>query len=145
MPTRARYRGVVPRPPAAGRGARPWLLLACAIALEVTASLSLKAALEAPGLYAVVAVGYVGSFACLGAVLRAGMPLGVAYGVWGATGVALTAGLSTALFGEPFTPLMGVGVALIIGGVLLIELGSQAAHRARAAADASAEPRGGAA
>lgn len=116
---------------------RPWLLLAAAIALEVTASLSLKAALESPGLYVVVVAGYVGSFACLGGVLRAGLPLGVAYGIWGATGVALTATLSTLLFGEPFTPLMGVGIALIIGGVLLVELGSQQAQR-RAAALAAA-------
>lgn len=109
--------------------ARRWLLLAAAIAMEVTASLSLKGALETPALYAIVAAGYVGAFACLGATLRAGMPLGVAYGIWGAAGVALTATLSTALFGEAFTPLMGMGIALIIGGVLLVELGSQAAHR----------------
>ena len=118
---------------------RRWLLLGVAIALEVTASLSLKAALDSPALYVVVVTGYVGAFAALGGTLRAGMPLGVAYGIWGATGVALTAGLSTALFGEPFTPLMGVGVALIVGGVLLVELGSQAAHRrATTSADTSA-------
>jgi small multidrug resistance pump len=116
---------------------RRWLLLGGAIGLEVTASLALKAALEAPALYVVVAIGYVGSFACLGGTLRAGMPLGVAYGIWGATGVALTATLSAALFGEPFTPLMGVGIALIVGGVLLVELGSQAAHRRRTTAAAS--------
>lgn len=121
---------------------RRWLLLGTAIALEVTASLSLKAALETPALYAVVATGYVGAFAALGGTLRAGMPLGVAYGIWGATGVALTAALSTALFAEPFTPLMGAGIALIIGGVLLVELGSQAAHR-RAAAASATSARGG--
>ncbi|WP_144720529.1 DMT family transporter [Agrococcus jejuensis] len=118
-----------------------WVLLAGAIALEVTASLSLKGALESPALYAVVVLGYVGAFAGLGGALRAGMPLGVAYGIWGATGVALTAALSTTLFGEPFTPLMGVGIALIIGGVLLVELGSQAAHR-RAATTAPATTEG---
>lgn len=118
------------------------MLLAGAILLEVSASLSLKAALMQPGLYAIVVVGYAGSFVCLGAALRAGMPLGVAYGIWGACGVALTALLSTALFGEPFTPLMGIGVGLIIGGVLLVEIGSQAAHRRRARA--AAEPDAGA-
>ncbi|MFC7431410.1 MULTISPECIES: DMT family transporter [unclassified Agrococcus] len=121
---------------------RRWLLLGGAIGLEVTASLSLKAALDAPALYVVVVIGYVGSFVCLGAVLRAGMALGVAYGIWGATGVALTATLSTALLGEPFTPLMGAGIALIVGGVLLIEIGSQRAHRARAM-DATQQRRGG--
>ncbi|WP_053351519.1 DMT family transporter [Leucobacter musarum] len=118
---------------------RAWLFLAGAIALEVTGSMSLKAALDHPALYIVVAVGYVGSFVCLGKVLSLGMALGVAYGIWGATGVALTASLSTVIFHEPFTALMGAGIVLIIGGVLLVELGSQAAHRkaARAAADAA--------
>ena len=56
-----------------------------------------------------------------------GMGLGVAYGIWGATGVVLTAVFATALFGDPLTATMGVGIALVIGGVLCVELGSQAA------------------
>ena len=125
---------------------RAWLFLATAILLEVTGSMSLKAALDHPAFYIVVAVGYIGSFVCLGKVLSLGMALGVAYGIWGATGVALTASLSTVIFQEPFTALMGAGIVLIIGGVLLVELGSQAAHRkaARAATELSAEPANGA-
>ena len=106
-----------------------WLLLAAAIVLEVTATLSLKAALDAPALYAVVAVGYSGAFAALGLALRAGMPLGVGYGIWGACGVVITAVASALLFGEALTPLMGAGIALIMGGVLLVEVGSQRAQR----------------
>lgn len=108
---------------------RRWLLLLGAISTEVTASLSLKGALERPALYAVVVVGYVAAFTFLALVLRAGTPLGVAYGIWGAAGVALTAVLGAAIFGEPLTGLMGIGIAVITGGVLLVELGSQAAHR----------------
>lgn len=107
---------------------RKWLLLAAAISCEVTASLSLKGALDAPALYAVVVAGYLASFVFLALVLRAGLPLGVAYGIWGALGVALTALLSALLFAEPLTALMGAGMVLIIGGVLLVELGSQRAH-----------------
>ncbi|MBX9388066.1 DMT family transporter [Streptomonospora nanhaiensis] len=118
---------------------RKWLLLAAAILMEVTATLSLRAALDAPALYAVVAAGYVGSFAALGLVLRAGMGIGVAYGVWGASGVALTAVMATLLFGDPLTVVMGVGIALVIGGVLCVELGAQAAaRRAREAERAGA-------
>ena len=62
----------------------------------------------------------------LALALGAGVPLGVAYGIWAAAGVALTAVLSRFLFKEPLTLIMGVGVALIVGGVLLIEIG--AAH-----------------
>jgi small multidrug resistance pump len=46
--------------------------------------------------------------------------------VWAATGVALTAVGSRLLFDEPLTPLMGAGLALIIVGVLLVELGVHA-------------------
>ncbi len=108
---------------------KKWIFLAGAITLEVTATLSLKGAIDAPWLYAVVAVGYLGSFYALSRVLRAGMSLGVAYGIWGASGVALTALLSSLLFGEPITTLMGLGIIVIIGGVLCVELGAQAAHK----------------
>ncbi|MEN5072909.1 SMR family transporter [Isoptericola cucumis] len=108
---------------------RAWAFLAAAILLEVSATLSLKGALELPALYAVVGVGYVGSFTCLALALRAGMALGAAYGIWGATGVALTAVLSTLLFDEPLTLLMSIGIVLVVAGVLCVELGTQAAHR----------------
>ncbi|WP_305093874.1 multidrug efflux SMR transporter [Prescottella sp. R16] len=106
-----------------------WLLLTAAIGLEVTATLSLRAALDHSGWYAVVVVGYLGAFAALSLTLRAGMGIGVAYGIWGASGVALTAVLATVLFGDPLTALMGVGIALVIAGVLCVELGSPAPHR----------------
>ncbi|MCG8916061.1 SMR family transporter [Actinokineospora sp. PR83] len=108
---------------------RKWSLLACAIVSEVTGSLSLKAAMGQPAWYALVAVGYLGAFAALGAALRAGMALGVAYGVWGAMGVALTAGFAALLYGEPLTPVMLLGIACIIGGVVLVEFGSHARPR----------------
>lgn len=114
-----------------GSDPRPWVFLVAAIVLEVAGSLSLKGALEMPALYAVVAVGYLGAFACLARTLRAGLPLGAAYGIWGAAGVALTAALSARIFDEPLTPLMGLGIAVIIAGVLCVQLGS---GRARATA-----------
>ncbi|QBJ94593.1 QacE family quaternary ammonium compound efflux SMR transporter [Rhodococcus sp. ABRD24] len=107
---------------------KKWLLLGCAIGSEVTGSLSLKAALDQPAWYVVVAAGYVAAFAFLAAVLRTGMPLGAAYGIWGATGVALTAILAAVIFGEALTGVMLVGIACIIAGVLLVELGSQQAR-----------------
>lgn len=116
-----------------------WGVLALTIVLEVTATLSLDAAQRHPWLYVVVVVGYAGSFLLLSQVLRMGMPLGVAYGIWGATGVALTAVLAWALFGDPLTPIMLAGIGLIAVGVLLIELGSQLAVRR---AEASAVPIG---
>ena len=110
------------------------LLLGCAILCEVTGALSLKAALGHPGWYALVVAGFFCAFMFLALVLRERVPLGVAYGIWGASGVALTAILSTLIYGEPLTPIMVGGIVLIILGVLTIELGSQRAARQRQAA-----------
>lgn len=102
-----------------------WLFVAGAILSEVTGSLSLKVASSGRRRwYVVVVAGYVIAFAFLGAALSAGIPLGVAYGIWAAAGVALTAIASRVIFHEPLTPTMIGGIALIIVGVLLIELGS---------------------
>ncbi len=86
-----------------------WLLLMLAIVSEVAATLSLKAAVTTPALYVVVVGGYLASFVFLTFVLKRGMGLGVAYGIWGAIGVALTAVLSAIIFGEAFTAVMGIG------------------------------------
>jgi small multidrug resistance pump len=60
----------------------------------------------------------------LSLTLRHGLGIGVAYGIWAALGVALSAIGSKMFFDEPLTGLMLVGLVLIIGGVLLVELGS---------------------
>lgn len=108
------------------------MLLLGAVATEVTATMSLKAALAQPAFYTVVAVGYLASFLLLARVLRLGLPLGVAYGIWATLGVTATALLSAAVFGEPLTPVMLLGMALIVVGVLVVELGSDRARRAGA-------------
>jgi small multidrug resistance pump len=104
-----------------------WFLLAGAIASEVTATLALKVALDQPAWYVLVAAGYTLSFILIAACMRRGMGIGVAYGIWGACGVAITALLSAAIYSEPLTAVMGLGIVLIIGGVLIIEFGSQKA------------------
>lgn len=125
-------------PPSHRIAGRAWAALAAAIALEVSASLSLSAAQTAPVFFIVVVVGYVSSLSLLGVVLRAGMPVGVAYGIWGACGVMLTAVLAAVLFGDPLTPTMLAGIVLVIVGVLTVELGSQRARARREAAEADA-------
>lgn len=102
-----------------------WLLLIGAVGCEVAATLTLRAAAGGRrALYLVVVLGYIAAFALLSGSLAAGMPLGVAYGIWTAAGVALTALASRVLFEEPITPLMAAGIAMIGAGVLLIELGA---------------------
>ncbi|NMN95794.1 DMT family transporter [Antrihabitans stalactiti] len=102
-----------------------YLLLAAAIVFEVIATLSLRvAATGRSRFYAVVVGGYIAAFVSLLAALREGIPLGIAYGIWAAVGVALTAVASKFLFGEVLTRRMLAGIALIAAGVLLIEVGS---------------------
>lgn len=104
---------------------RKWGLLLGAISTEVTATLSLRASLHQTALLVVVVIGYLASFCFLTLVLRAGMPVGVAYGIWGALGTAVTTVLATVIFDDPFTTPIIVGIGLIIGGVLMVELGSR--------------------
>lgn len=105
-----------------------WLFLVAAILTEVTATLALRVASTTKGRrlgwYAIVGVGYLAAFGFLALTLAEGMPLGVAYGIWSAVGVALTAVFSRVFFRESLTGLMVVGIILIAGGVLLIEFGS---------------------
>lgn len=100
-----------------------WWSLGGAIACEVTATLSLRAATDEPIWYVLVVAGYCASFAFLARALRF-MPVGVAYGIWGAAGILLTAVAAAVLFGDPMTPLMAVGMGLVIAGVVIVELGS---------------------
>lgn len=102
-----------------------WLFLIGAIIAEVTGTLALKGALDSPALYIVVGLGYAAAFVFLSLTLRVGMPLGIAYGIWGAAGVALTAILSLILFAEPLTPVMITGIVFIMAGVILVEVGNR--------------------
>lgn len=101
-----------------------WLTLAGGIVLEVLATMSLRASdgFRNRKWIAPVILGYVGSFWLVYLTLSLGMPVGVAYGVWSACGVALVALLAKVLFSEPLTPMMIIGIALIIAGVLTIDL-----------------------
>ena len=101
-----------------------WLYLAAAILLEVASTLSLRvAAAGRRGWYAVVVPGYVASFLLLALALDEGLGIGVAYGIWTAVGVALTAVLSHLVFREPLTRTMVLGIVLIAAGVALLEAG----------------------
>ncbi len=104
-----------------------WLALASAILVEVAASLSMRMLATGRRIWLLpVAIGYSASFVLLSLTLRWGLTIGVAYGVWAAVGVCLTAVATRVLFKEPLTWLMGAGIALIAGGVLLLELGATA-------------------
>ncbi|MGB3481472.1 MAG: multidrug efflux SMR transporter [Mycobacterium sp.] len=101
-----------------------WAALAGAILLEVAATLALRASegFRKKSWLLPVILGYTASFSMLSWSLSLGMPVGIAYGVWSACGVALVAVLARFLFAEPLTPMMIVGITFIVAGVLTIEI-----------------------
>ncbi len=101
-----------------------WLALAGAIIVEVFATLSLRASdgFRKKAWIAPVVAGYLVCFYLLWVSLSLGMPVGIAYGVWTACGVALVAIIARYLFSEPLTWVMLLGIALIVAGVLTIEM-----------------------
>ena len=106
-------------------GMNPYTLLAIAIVSEVTATTSLKASenFAKPLPSVVVVIGYVVAFAALGRLLKDGFPIAVAYAIWCAAGIAGVALIGALFLKEPLNLTMIGGLALVIGGVVLLELG----------------------
>ena len=102
-----------------------WLLLVLAICAEVLGTVCLRASEGLTRAVPTVVSGlaYVAAFSLLSQVLRLGVPLGVAYGIWAASGVALVALAGWLVFGEGLGALSLAGLVLIMAGVLLVELG----------------------
>lgn len=105
-----------------------YLFLALAIAGEVIATSFLKLTSGERAVwwaYPIVGVGYVFAFTMLSLTLSRGVPLGIAYAIWAGVGVVLVAIISWLAFGELLTWQQLVGMALVIGGVVLLELGGR--------------------
>jgi small multidrug resistance pump len=106
-----------------------WVLLAGAILSEVAATISLRLSegftKAVPS--TIVVVGYLASFALLSQVLKRGMAVGVAYGIWAAVGVSLVALIGAAFLGETLTWVQVGGLALVIIGVVAVQSGAHTA------------------
>ncbi len=103
-----------------------YLFLAGAIIAEVVATTSLKLTTGDGNKivpYILVVVGYIGALVLLSQSLQRGVPLGIAYAIWAGVGVILVVVISWLLFRESLTWVQIVGMALVIGGVTLLELG----------------------
>src|SRR5690242_9485104 len=105
-----------------------WLLLGTAIAAEVAGTLALRALSAGwrTGPALVVAVGYVASFVLLALALRT-IPVSTAYAVWAGVGTAGVAVLAWLVYDEQITWVGVAGIALVIAGVAVLNLGG-AAH-----------------
>ena len=100
-----------------------WFALAAAIASEIAGTLALKSAsggsASAVGL---VVVGYATSFALMFVVLRR-IDVSIAYAVWAGTGTAVIALVGMVALGEPMTAIKVASIALVIAGVVGLNLG----------------------
>ena len=105
-----------------------YLFLALAIVGEVIATSFLKLTSGERAVwwaYPVVIVGYAFAFTMLSITLGKGVPLGIAYAIWAGVGVVLVAIISWLAFGETLTWQQLLGMALVVGGVVLLEVGSK--------------------
>jgi small multidrug resistance pump len=95
-----------------------WLALAAAIASEIAATLSLKAASHgAVPAIALVIVGYSTSFLLMLVVLRR-IDVSVAYAIWAGAGTAVVALFGMTFLGEPADVLKVASIGLVIIGVV---------------------------
>ncbi len=105
-----------------------YLHLGIAIVAEVIATNALKASEGFTKLLPslVVVAGYGVAFFFLSLVLKS-VPVGVAYAIWAGLGIVLTALLAAVLFKQfPDWPAI-LGMAMIVGGVVVINLFSKTA------------------
>ena len=102
-----------------------WLYLAlAAVVFEVagTAAMKLADGFRQPRWAVAMAVCYGLCFALVTLSLRR-IELSVAYAIWAGVGTALVAVLGVVAFGEPVTWLKVAGVALVVLGVVALNLG----------------------
>jgi small multidrug resistance pump len=101
-----------------------WLFLGGAIALEVVATSLLKSTEGFTRLWPTAAVlaGYGGAFYLLTLSLRE-LQVGTAYAMWSGIGTAAIATIGVIFLGEPLSVAKVAGIALVVAGVVVLNLG----------------------
>jgi len=105
-----------------------YVTLAVAILAEVVATASLKASEGFTKLLpsVIVVAGYGLAFYFLSLTLRT-MPVGIAYAIWAGLGVALVSLIGVVAYGQKLDAPALAGIAMIVGGVLVINVFSRTA------------------
>lgn len=106
----------------------PWLMLSLAIVTEVIATVSLRYSegFTRVGPSIVTTLGYVAAFWFLSHALKS-VPISTAYAIWAGVGTATVALIGVVALGEPGGITKSFGVALIIAGVVVLNV-SGGAH-----------------
>ncbi|MDJ0870326.1 MAG: SMR family transporter [Gammaproteobacteria bacterium] len=103
-----------------------YVYLGIAIVAEVIATTALKASDEFTKLVpsVIVVLGYAAAFYFLTLVLRT-IPVGIAYGIWAGLGIVLITIMGAVVFKQvPDVPAV-VGMALIVAGVVIVNVFSK--------------------
>lgn len=106
-----------------------WLFLAVAIVSETIATSALKSSEGfsrlAPSV--LVVVGYALAFYFLSLTLKV-IPVGIAYAVWSGVGIVLITAVGWFMFGQKLDLSAFIGMALIIAGVIVMNVFSSSAQ-----------------
>lgn len=100
-----------------------WVFLSLAIFAEVIATSFLKSSegFSRLGPSIVVVLGYAAAFYLLSLTLKS-IPVGVAYAVWSGVGIVLVAAIGWFVFGQRLDLPALLGMAMIIAGVIVINV-----------------------
>lgn len=100
-----------------------WFILFIAIVAEVIATSALKSSegFTKPMASIVVVLGYMIAFYCLSLTLKT-IPVGIAYAVWSGVGIVLITTVAWIVFDQKLDVWGIVGIALIMSGVLVLNL-----------------------
>lgn len=109
-----------------GERVNPWLVLGAAIVAEVIGTSALKASAGFSRLLpsVIVLLGYGAAFYLLSLTLRQ-IPVGIAYAVWSGVGTVLITLIGVLAFRQKIDFAGFVGIALIVAGVLVLNLWSK--------------------
>jgi small multidrug resistance pump len=102
----------------------PYVFLLFAIAAEVVATSLLKSTAGFTRLWPTLAClgGYTLAFVALSQAVRH-IPVGVAYAMWAGLGTAAVVAIGAVFLGETLSVTKVVGLVLVIGGVVVLNLG----------------------
>ena len=100
-----------------------WIFLCVAIIAEVIATSALKSSegFSKPIASVIVVLGFIIAFYCLSLTLKT-IPVGIAYAIWSGVGIVLVTIIAWIVFGQKLDVWGIIGIALIMSGVLVLNL-----------------------
>ena len=100
-----------------------WIFLCVAIIAEVIATSALKSSegFSKPIASVIVVLGYIIAFYCLSLTLKT-IPVGIAYAIWSGVGIVLGTIIAWIVFDQKLDVWGIIGIALIMSGVLVLNL-----------------------